>query len=372
MDIKSRGIVVIGCVFIVTIFSCRACAVDRVPDVAKTLGIGAVIGSLSTSIDFYGKLLDQDDRPIEGAVVTIHVRHFSPIPPFFMGTKYLSSKTGQDGIFEVHPGRGLDLFITKFSKEGYEFRFDMNPENGFQYGGSGGEVVFVPDKNNPVIFRLRKKLQNRTYLFKDRDWGFRISSDQPNTWKATDTVEKRKIQPFDESDGNEHEVTCDLKYRAVLDEEAKEWSVYFSACGAEGGVVVGPEELYEAPKEGYRDEWRIVIPVGVVRKRDHDPPSPCLYIKSRSPSIYSKVVVKTIYSDPDMIRMYGKMTTNPYGDRVLDSVDFPPYSTEPEIERIYQVGDRLEEEAKAALREGRLPPRPKIMALIEAAKRGEE
>ena len=57
---------------------------------------------------------------------------------------------------------------------------------------------------------------------------------------------------------------------------------------------------------------------------------------------------------------------------MLDAVDFPPYSTKPEIERIYKVQDRLEAEAKAALREGRLPPRPKVMALIEAAKRGEE
>jgi len=145
-----------------------------------------------------------------------------------------------------------------------------------------------------------------------------------------------------------------------------EWEVVFTTCGAGSGIFASDEELYEAPEGEYRDEWSFMA-------RDMDlPEDHFLYVKSRTPSIYSRVEITDIRVTREHVRIYGSSTTNPYGDRVLDSVDFPPYSTEPEIERIYQVGDRLEEEAKAALREGRLPPRPKIMALIEAAKRGEE
>jgi len=144
-----------------------------------------------------------------------------------------------------------------------------------------------------------------------------------------------------------------------------EWEVVFTTCGAGSGVSASDEELYEAPEGEYRDEWSFMA-------RDMDlPEDHFLYVKSRTPSIYSRVEITDIRVTREHVRIYGSSTTNPYGDRVLDSVDFPPYSTEPEFERIYQVGDRLEEEAKAALREGRLPPRPKIMALIEAAKRGD-
>jgi len=361
MDIKSRGIVVIGCVFVVTIFSFRACAGDRAPDVAKTLGIGAVIGSLSTSIDFYGKLLDQDDRPIEGAVVTIHVRHFSPIPPFFMGTKYLSSKTGQDGIFEVHPGRGLDLFITEFSKEGYEFRSDMNPEHSFQYGGSGGEVVFVPDRDNPVIFRMRKKLQERTFLFSNRDWGLGINRDGSGEDRAYDFVEQKRTRPADRPPNNRWSEHCDLRYRATFDEEAGEWEVVFSSCGIGGGIFASPDELFEAPEGEYRAEWSFMA-------KDLDLPGDhFLYVKSRSPSVYSRVELTDIRATKEHVRIYGNTTTNPYGDRVLDAVDIPLEST-----HRYRFEKRLKSEAQAALREGRLPERPKMMALIEAAIRGEE
>jgi len=324
-----------------------------------------LVKSLDRKIEFYGRVLDQFDRPVDGALVSMGTRHFSIISPMFFSTTNLEVKTDHAGYFEVSGYRGSDLFVGGISREGYEFIRAQNPRDSFAYSG---DPPFIPDRNNPVIFRLRKKLQNRTFLFKDRDWGFRISPDQMNMWKATDIVEKRKIRPFDGSDGDEHEVFCDLKYRAVLDEKAQEWSVYFSACRAEGGVVVSEEELYEAPKEGYRDEWRIVIPVGIIRERDDDPPSPCLYIKSRSPSIYSKVVVKTTYSDPDMIRMYGKMTTNPYGDRVLDSVDLDSLTSH----QCVVLKARLEAEARTMLGDGRLPPRPKIMALIEAVKRGDK
>jgi hypothetical protein len=97
-----------------------------------------------------------------------------------------------------------------------------------------------------------------------------------------------------------------------------------------------------------------------------------LYVKSRTPSIYSRVEITDIRVTREHVRIYGNSVTNPYGDRVLDAVDFPPYSGDPEIKRIYKLKDRLKSEAQAALAEGRLPPRPKIMALIEAAKRGEE
>lgn len=324
-----------------------------------------LVKSFDTSIDFYGRVLDQDDRPVEGAVVVVGIRHFSLVSTYFMGSKNIDVKTDQGGFFEISGHRGSDVFIGGISREGYEYMLSQNPVNSFDYGGSN-EPAFVPDKNDPVIFRMRKKLKNRTLMFEKPRSGIQVLLKESGLLKGTDFIEgKRTRRPEDKVKDSLSE-KCDLWYQATYDEETGEWNVVLKPGGPNGGILVNDQKLFVGPEDGYQQEWSFVP------ESRKNPKTNFVYLKSRSPAIFSRLEIFSVVVTDGFVRIRWKVTTNPYGDRVLDSVDFPPYSTKPEIERIYQVGDRLEEEAKAALREGRLPPRPKIMALIEAAKRGEE
>ena len=319
------------------------------------------VKSFDTSIDFYGRVLDQDDRPVEGAVVSVGIRHFSLISSYFVGSKNLVMTTGQDGLFEISDFRGSDLFIGGISREGYGYMLSQNPVNSFDYGGST-EPAFVPDKDNPVIFRIRKKLLNRTLLFENRHWTIQVLSENSGKVYRYDLVEQKWTQPPDKPSREKWSNQCDLRYGATLDETTGIWRVVFSACDPNGGVIASEKKLYEAPQEGYQSEWSFFPKVGRLPEKQY------LYLKSRKPSIFGRIEIENVNFDNRILLIGTKVVTNPYGDRVLDSVDMDSLTSHQRV----VLKKRLKSEAKAALREGRLPPRPKIMALIEAAKREEE
>ena len=108
-------------------------------------------------IDFYGRVLDQDGNPAPGVTVTVLLDTFSPDPlTFFSARKDLFVKTDEQGFFEYH-GYGEAISVSVHSQEGYERTVGQN-RSIFQYGGAPGAVFtkHVPDRNNPVLFRVRK------------------------------------------------------------------------------------------------------------------------------------------------------------------------------------------------------------------------
>ena len=110
-----------------------------------------------TGIDFYGRVLDQDGKPAPNVTVTVLLDTVSPDPAtFFSARKDIQVKTDEQGFFEYH-GFGEQIFVSVHSQEGYECTTGLNPSN-FQYGGMPGTVFtkHIPDKNKPVVFRVRK------------------------------------------------------------------------------------------------------------------------------------------------------------------------------------------------------------------------
>ena len=110
-----------------------------------------------TGIDFYGRVLDQDGKPAPNVTVTVLLDTVSPDPAtFFSARKDIQVKTDEQGFFEYH-GFGEQIFVSVHSQEGYERTTGLNPSN-FQYGGMPGTVFtkHIPDKNKPVVFRVRK------------------------------------------------------------------------------------------------------------------------------------------------------------------------------------------------------------------------
>jgi TolA-binding protein len=275
--------------------------------------------------------------------------------------KTIEVLSNQHGFFRIKNIRGADLYIKEIEKDGFEYLRCQNPVDSFDYAGAEG-VAFLPDLDNPVIFRMRKKLQNRTFLFWNRDWGLGINRDGSGEDRAYDFVEQKRTRPADRLPKKTWSEHCDLRYRATYDETLGEWEVVFTTCGAGSGILADDEKLYEAPEGEYRGEWSFMA-------RDMDlPKDHFLYVKSRTPSIYSRVEITDIRVTREHVRIYGSSTTNPYGDRVLDSVDMDSLTSHQRV----VLKARLEAEARAMLAGGRLPPRPKIIALMEAVKRGDK
>jgi len=332
------------------------------PDLLKNLKIGSMVRRLDTSIRFYGKVLDQHGKLIEGAVVTVQVGRFDVMAPLFMGVQTVEVLTDQNGYFQIINVRGSDIFIKEISKDGHEFRYDMNSEYGFQYGGSGGETVFVPDKNSPVIFRMRKRLQDRTFLFEKPSSGIQVLAEDSGMLKGTDFIEGKRTRLPEDKVKHSLSEKCDLWYQVTYEEESGDWNVVLKPGGPNGGILVTDQKLYVAPEDGYQKEWSFEP---VSRK---NPKTNFVYLKSRSPAIFSRLEIYSVVVTDGFVRIRWKRATNPYGDRVLDAVDMENLSSHERLE----LKKRLKSEAQAALREGRLPERPKILALIEAAKRGAE
>jgi hypothetical protein len=102
-----------------------------------------------TPIAFYGKVVDEDGNPVQGAKLKIIGTDDSPSGNFYR--MLISDSYGSVSLRGVH-GNGFDV---QLSKEGY-----YTPEEGnrssFEYAEFFDPDYYVPDPKNPVIFHLRK------------------------------------------------------------------------------------------------------------------------------------------------------------------------------------------------------------------------
>lgn len=108
---------------------------------------------MNVTIDFYGRVVDQDNHPIPNVRVALSIRQWA-----YAATAGLSSQsprteltTDADGRFQFTGGKGDDLQIEALEKEGYEA--ETNALRGFGYTTS---EKMTPDQNNPVVFRMWK------------------------------------------------------------------------------------------------------------------------------------------------------------------------------------------------------------------------
>jgi hypothetical protein len=102
----------------------------------------------SHPIEFYGKVVDQDENPVPGA--DAHFTWAKP-PPHEYGNES-NVQSDADGRFELKGAFGRTLTV-RVAKNGYYF--PDGQRIGFNYAPE--EENFKADPNNPVIFRLRKK-----------------------------------------------------------------------------------------------------------------------------------------------------------------------------------------------------------------------
>lgn len=112
--------------------------------------VGLVINSLNTSINFYGRIIDQHGEPVPDADI-----NFKATDKFMESGSGYQGKSDADGYFSLSGVKGAALGVG-VRKKGY-YQIDGKSNGYFAYGvGVDSERRAPPTKKEPAIFFLHK------------------------------------------------------------------------------------------------------------------------------------------------------------------------------------------------------------------------
>jgi hypothetical protein len=109
------------------------------------------IANWQTPINFYGKVVDENTNPVEGASISFHWVE----SPMKDAPNVFETKSDDAGLFSLERQRGPTLEVS-VSKDGYYT--SRKDRTGFSYGNLA-PGKFSPSIFDPVIFHLHKKGQ---------------------------------------------------------------------------------------------------------------------------------------------------------------------------------------------------------------------
>lgn len=106
---------------------------------------------VNNRIEFYGKVIDENNQPIEGASVEFVWAQMWPLPEGTPSTNIISNS---EGLFSLAGVVGARLGV-HVAKNGYDNVNNLNSHE-FSYSTLAGITPFQPDSNSPILFHLRK------------------------------------------------------------------------------------------------------------------------------------------------------------------------------------------------------------------------
>ncbi len=213
-------------------------------DRANPLKIFEAIEATNVPIVFWGKVIDQDGRPVSGAVVqydyTIEHGNLAGVAWSEQEVRTGETVSDTDGLFSVMGLTGHDLGILAVKHPDYQFR-----EKGavsFDFFGSTASGKFVPDQRKPVIFTMvhRQGLEQLIHI----KGSLRVRGEGvPERWS---------LWEGEPTPNGELAVTF-RREPAVLERpgQTATWSADLEIVG--GGIVEAPrdEDVRRAPEAGY-------------------------------------------------------------------------------------------------------------------------
>lgn len=194
-------------------------------------------------IAFYGRVVDQDGKPLQGVEVDFYVTAIPTIPvPWGPDeTKNGSCVTVQNGLFSVEGKRGISLGVSSLRKSGYR-------ESGYYQQGHARYEPYssqrhIPNRDKPVEFMLiRDDLPQAEEMFNQR---LRLN------WNAGATTIDLG------ADIGRLEFIASRKGRDAADTMKKfEWEVKMRAMGFTLTKLPDENERI-APLEGYGPNGRV-------------------------------------------------------------------------------------------------------------------
>ena len=205
-----------------------------------------VASRFDTRVRFWGKVVDQNNAPLEGVSITVSVTTLRLIKTEngYREFEMLTTKSAADGTFMFDGGAGMYLDIEALGKDGYvlpsAYQFGMSCAIGskfrYRYSSIGNlQKVFTPNPSLPEIFHLWKL---------NKPEPLEIGGDSPGS----------RGPKFKVGGPPERLRTISMMVADVGTPQVPQWEVTVTALEPDGGVVMAePSDIFmfEAPETGY-------------------------------------------------------------------------------------------------------------------------
>ena len=277
--------------------------------ISRAEKLKGAVETMNVPIVFWGKVVDQDDAPLEGVTVRARVRSWhvvtTPDGDAIFATKVLAS--GSDGRFKIDGGLGEVLTIEALKKDGY----DPEPKALRSFGYTTSDPM-KPDPNNPVVLKMWKA-DRKAQLFTGN--------------KRFPLVPDGRVYTVDLLLGTLTESTAaegDLRVSIRRASNAAwgqryDWSLEIQPVS--GGLLEEADSqsaMFQAPEDGYTDKYRLEASAadpswsyGTGTKR--------FYLKTRAGQNYARIEVEAYayYLQDKQSRLNIAYAVNPAGERTL-------------------------------------------------------
>jgi hypothetical protein len=248
------------------------------------------------TISFYGKVVDQDMRPIAAANVKFQWTDLSQ-----NGTSNADTLSDENGYFSLVGAQGKNLGVY-VSKEEY-YTPKATKAAAFEFGNPGESNYYEPDAQKPVLFTLRKKGQGAQLIKKSIEVVLPGDGSGENVDLAAGKV----------SMNGQLEVRAWKPWPPRPMSPRYDWKVSFTI--ADGGFVEAPEEFaVEAPETVYNPSLEFNMPSSAgdvwkvtVERR--------LYFTYGQPKKYGRLDFRT---DGNSRYIFINYVLNPSGSRNLE------------------------------------------------------
>jgi hypothetical protein len=257
-------------------------------------------------IEFYGKVVDENDNPIKDAHISFSYNRL--IPP--EGSSKTNALSDQNGLFSLSGIIGGTLGV-QVEKTGYYLVKSTNQAH-FDYMDHSGSESFHPDSNQPIIFHLRKKHAGAELITSQ----YGVSRDlEISGLKDGSPV---RVDFFNRKVGAEGQLELSA-VKPPRGQSAPGWSFRMSI--PEGGFVEVKDEFpFEAPESGYQPTVEYTFKPGETNWTEtlHKQ----FYIAFGTPRRYGRIDLETGISTG----VYLGYVINPDGSRNLEPMERKPES----------------------------------------------
>ena len=274
-------------------------------------------------LEFYGKVEDQDGRPVKDIDVLYRASSAGFPKPIYKKGRV---KTDSKGLFTVKGGHVGILYFDGIEKQGYELvrrpeSFDYRQDYRYRHR---------PDRDKPVVFQVRRKDHEGTHILKS-GMGVELSMEERNGRDgkrygrdfAVGLYYSINRQP---DDWERERAFWDIEATGEADVGKGVWNVTLKTNGEKSGIQRLDTLLYAVPDKGYSREIALTVPFGIERL---EPTSHIrelsirhFYARLREPGMYARLDVEEISANEKELLISCKVIINPYGGRSFEELTF--------------------------------------------------
>lgn len=261
-------------------------------------------------IRFFGKVVDQDGRPLVGVNVHIETRVLIEAAPTVLGAEFhkYNLVSDADGLFVLSNARGDTMTVDSIEKEGYEL--SHNAKMGFLYNRPPTDPsLFIPDPARPALFKMWKKRGAEPIAHHQLSRQGIPCDGTPLTF---DLLTGKK-------DGKQSDIRVSFwrnPLHIVQDKQKYDWKLVIEST--DGGLIRSDDEfMYVAPEDGYQP--KIEIAMAATNSNWVIKENASFYLKSRGGKHYARINLQlTTNYEPPPTGLTIESWLNPNGSRNLE------------------------------------------------------